>query len=466
MSLLRTKPIHQESVGLKKVLSAWDLTLLGIGCIIGTGIFVLTGIAAAEHSGPAIVLSFIVSGLACTFAALAYAELSSAIGGCGSAYGYAYAGLGEIVAWIIGWDLILEYGVATATVAIGWSRYLGRALELVGITLPDFLMKTPSDGGLINLPATVIVLMLAFLLALGMRESARFNGVIVFIKLLTVFTFIAVGIGHVDTALWHPFVPERIIDANGVGHYGWMGVMEGAALIFFAYIGFDAVSTAAEEAKNPQRDIPIGILGSLAVCTVLYIVVAAILTGIRHYSELNTASPLADALIHIGKSWGYALVVAGALAGLTTVMLVLYYGLTRVFLAMSRDGLLPSVFAQVNQTTGTPVRIIFLSGILIALVAGLSPINKVAELVNMGTLAAFVLVCASVIILRRTRPDMKRPFRTPGAPWTPVLGILFCGYLMACLPAMTWIAFGIWLAIGMVVYFTYSRSHSLLARAG
>ena len=456
MSLFRTKPINADiscNTGLKRCLSAMDLTLLGIGAIIGAGIFVLTGIAAAKSAGPAIVLSYVVSGFACAFAALAYAELAASVGGCGSAYGYAYAGLGEFIAWIIGWDLILEYGVATAAVAIGWSGYVNNALTAMGTPIPMTLLKSPVEGGIVNLPAFLIVLTLAVLLAIGIRQSARFNAVMVLVKLLAITTFVAVAAFHVQPANWVPFMP-----------FGWEGVMGGAALIFFAYIGFDAVSTAAEEAVNPQRDLPIGILVSLAVCTVIYVVVAGLLTGIVPYHTLNVASPVADSLLRIGYPWAAAFIAAGAIAGLTTVMLVLYYGLTRVFLAMSRDGLLPPVFSAVNKNTQTPIRIILASGVLIALIAGFTPIGDVAELVNIGTLAAFVLVCAGVIHLRYTRPELKRPFRTPFGSVTPLLGIIFCVYLMLSLPPVTWARFGIWLALGLVIYFVYSRRHSTLNR--
>jgi len=456
MSLFRTKPINADAycdTGLKRCLSATDLTLLGIGAIIGAGIFVLTGVAAATKAGPAIVLSYVIAGFACAFTALAYAELAASIGGCGSAYGYAYAGLGEFVAWIIGWDLILEYGLATAAVAIGWSGYVNNALTAIGLPLPAALLKSPVEGGFVNLPAAGIVVTLATLLAIGVHHSARFNAVMVLVKLAAITVFVAVAAFHVQPANWQPFIP-----------FGWEGIMAGAALIFFAYIGFDAVSTAAEEAIQPQRDLPIGIIASLAVCTLIYIVVAGLLTGITPYATLNVASPVSDALLHLGHRWAAALIAAGAIAGLTTVMLVLYYGLTRVFLAMSRDGLLPPVFSTVNKQTQTPVRVIIVSGLLIASIAGFTPIGKVAELVNIGTLAAFVLVCGGVILLRYNRPDIKRPFRTPGMPVVPLLGILFCIYLMLSLPAETWWRFVIWMAIGIVIYFAYSRRHSALNR--
>jgi APA family basic amino acid/polyamine antiporter len=454
--LLRTKAInadhHLVDTGLRRVLGPVDLTLLGIGAIIGAGIFVLTGVAAATKAGPAIVLAYMVAGSACAFSALAYAELAAAIGGCGSAYGYAYAGLGEIVAWVIGWDLILEYSVAVSAVAIGWSGYANNALQAIGLGFPVALLRSPSEGGIINLPAAAIVLTLAVLLGIGVRESVRVNAVMVMVKLLAIAVFLSVAGAHVDPANWVPFMP-----------FGWEGVMGGAALIFFAYIGFDAVSTAAEEARNPQRDLPIGILASLVVCTLIYIAVAAALTGAVPYPTLNVASPVADALARLGYSTAAGLVAAGAIAGLTTVMLVLYYGLTRIFLAMSRDGLLPPLFAQVNSRTRTPLPAIAVAGAVMAAVAGLTPIGQVAELVNIGTLAAFFLVCVGVVVLRWTHPELPRPFRTPFSPLVPLLGAASCLYLAASLPWVTWLRFGLWLAAGLAFYFLYSRRRSALA---
>ena len=456
--LLRTKAINADhgacEIGLRRVLGPVDLTLLGIGAIIGAGIFVLTGVAAATQAGPAIVLSYLVAGTACAFSALAYAELAAAIGGCGSAYGYSYAGLGEIVAWIIGWDLILEYGVATSAVAIGWSGYMNNALAAAGLSLPELLQKGPWEGGLINLPAALIVLTLAVLLGIGVRESVRVNAVMVLVKLFAIAVFVAVAASNVDPSNWSPFMP-----------FGWEGVMGGAALIFFAYIGFDAVSTAAEEARNPQRDLPIGILVSLGVCTLIYILVAGLLTAVVAYPSLNVGSPVADVMLRLGYPWAAGVIAVGAIAGLTTVMLVLYYGLTRVFLAMSRDGLLPPAFAELNPRTATPVRVILVAGLLMAAIAGLTPIGDVAELVNIGTLAAFFLVCLGVVFLRYTHPDLPRPFRTPFSPLIPLLGAACCLYLAAQLPLVTWLRFGLWLGLGLVVYFGYSRRHSALATA-
>lgn len=465
MKLFRTKTIDiNANTGLRRCLNGVDLTMLGVGCIIGTGIFVLTGVVAAQYAGPAIILSFILSGLACAFAALSYAELAGAIGGAGSAYGYAYVGIGEIVAWIIGWDLILEYALTTSTVAIGWSGYFAKIAEMIGLHIPAALMNAPLDGGIANVPAMVVVLLLSILLSIGVSESARFNSAMVIVKLATVAVFIAVAAPHVDVHHWQPFIPNRTTDAAGNSHFGFNGVLTGASLIFFAYIGFDAVSTAAEETVNPQRNLPIGILGSLLICTALYIVVSGILTGVVHYDRIDVKAPIADALKQLGIGWAEALVSVGALAGLTTVMLVLYYGLTRVVLAMSRDGLLPKPLARVNARTQTPVPLILGAGVFIALAAGLTPINKVAELVNLGTLAAFLLVCASVIVLRRTRPHLERPFRTPWVPAVPILGMLFCGFLMAGLPLVTWEAFFAWCAIGLAVYFLYSHHRCDLAQ--
>lgn len=470
MSLFRTKPIDPNaSHGLKRCLTAWDLTLLGIGCIIGTGIFVLTGVAAAQHAGPAIVLSFVIAGLACCFAALCYAELSSAIGGSGSAYGYAYAGIGEIVAWVIGWMLLLEYSIATATVSIGWSGYLNNILQgFFHVQLPVEYTSAPGEvaGAVANIPAMAIVLTLSVLLCWGVKESARFNGIMVLIKLATILAFIFIAAPHVDPDNWVPFIPERVVDADGSSHFGFAGVTTAAALIFFAYIGFDAVSTAGEEAIDPQRTLPIGILSSLVICTVLYIVVSAVLTGVVPYALIDLKAPVAAAMGSLGISWAQGLIATGAMFGITTVMLVLFYGLTRVVLAMSRDGLLPARMAAVNPKTQTPVRLILSSGVLIALIAGFSPIGKVAELVNLGTLGAFFLVCASTIALRKTRPDMPRPFKTPLMPLVPLLGMGFCGWLMSRLPSATWIAFSIWMLFGMAVYFFYSRFNSVLSANG
>lgn len=465
MQIFRTKKIVNDAEvdhGLKRCLSAWDLAFLGVGAIIGTGIFVLTGIAAATQSGPAVVLSFVLAGLACTFAALSYAELAAAVGGCGSAYGYSYAAFGELVAWIIGWDLMLEYGISVAAVANGWSGYFCNALSAIGLPLPEALTKAPKLGGFINLPATSIILILMILLIRGVKQSAKANNAMVFVKLLTIVVFVAVAVFNVNPENWHPFMP-----------FGWFqtlpdgkttGVLAGASIVFFAYVGFDAVSTATEEAQNPQKDIPFGIVMSLTFCTLIYIVVSALLTGVVPYTDLNVSSPVAHALKLIGFNGASALISTGVIAGLTTVMLVLYYALTRIIFAMSRDGLLSAFFSEVNPETQTPQRVIVICGVIMALIAGLMPLGDLAELVNIGTLAAFVLVCFGVIVLRIRQPDLHRPFRAPMNPIFPVLGMLSCGALMGFLPSLTWLRFGIWLVLGLIVYFVYSMQHSKLAQ--
>ncbi|MDP3293664.1 MAG: amino acid permease [Nevskia sp.] len=470
MSLFRTKPIEtdlEKQTGLKRSLNAFDLVMLGIGAIIGTGIFVLTGKAAAVNAGPAVVLSFIVAGLACTFAALSYAELSSSIGGAGSAYGYGYAGLGEWPAWIIGWMLVLEYAVAVPAISAGWSEYLNNGLQAIGSGLPAALTHSfldPQHPGLVNLPAVLIIATLGIVLVTGTKIGAMFNAVIVAVKLATIFLFIGVAVFHVDPTLWHPFIPEQVIDADGTSHFGWGGVFDGASKIFFAYLGFDAVSTAAEETRKPSRDLPIGILGSLGACTILYIVVSGLLTGIVPYSSLNVGSPVAYSLLQIGQKTAAGLISIGAIAGLTTVMLVMFYGLTRVLFAISRDGLLPPFFARLHPTTRTPVGSIIAAGGVMLLLGGFVPLGELADTANIGTLGAFVIACVGVLVLRRTRPDLKRPFKAPFGPLLPVLGVLSCGYLMTRLGQTTWTAFAIWLLIGQAIYFGYSRRHAVLAR--
>jgi basic amino acid/polyamine antiporter, APA family len=464
LPIFRTKPVHpcdESGHGLKRCLSAWDLTFLGVGAIIGTGIFVLTGIAAATQAGPAVILSFVIAGFACAFAALSYAELSAAVGGCGSAYGYSYAAFGELFAFIIGWDLLLEYGISVAAVANGWSGYLCNALTAIDFPIPEALTKAPELGGIINLPASLIILLLMVLLILGVKQSAKANNAMVCVKLITISIFIGIAAFNVHQENWHPFMPfgwfEKLPDGKTTG------VLAGASLVFFAYVGFDAVSTAAEEAKDPQKDLPFGIITSLVFCTIVYILVAGLLTGVVHYSDLNVSSPVAHALSLIGFNWASALISTGVIAGLTTVMLVLYYGLTRIIFAMSRDGLLSGFFSTVNPKTQTPVRVIIICGLLMAIVAGLIPLGDLAELVNIGTLAAFAFVCLGVIILRIRQPDMVRPFRSPFSPLFPVLGMLSCCGLMAFLPTLTWLRFVVWLLIGLIVYFTYSINNSKLS---
>ena len=462
--IFRTKAVSSKDSGeLKRCLSAFDLTLLGVGAIIGTGIFVLTGMAAANQAGPAVILSFIVSGTACAFAALAYAELAASVGGCGSAYGYSYVAFGEIVAWIIGWILLLEYSVSVAAVANGWSGYFNNALHAVGLGLPEALTKSPELGGIINLPASLIILILMGMLIKGAKQSAQLNTAMVFVKILALIIFISVAVFNVNPENWHPFMP-----------YGWfntlpdgktVGVLAGASFVFFAYVGFDAVSTAVEEAKDPQRDVPIGIISSLAFCTIIYVIVAGLLTGVVPYTTLGVDDPVAFALGSIGYKWASALVSTSVIAGLSTVMLVLYYGLTRIILAMSRDGLITPYLSHVSPSTQTPVRVIIITGLIMSIAAGLVPLDALAELVNIGTLAAFVLVCLGVIVLRKTQPDLPRPFKNPFTPLLPALGMLSCGALMAFLPQQTWTRFLLWLGLGLVIYFVYSIRHSKLSKS-
>jgi len=440
----------QGEQSLKKALGSFELTMLGIGAIVGSGIFVLTGVAAAKFSGPALVLSFIVAGFACTFAALCYAEFAAMIPVAGSAYTYGYASLGEIWAWTIGWDLILEYAVAIGAVAIGWSGYIVNLLKNIGIFLPESLVNSPLDGGIVNLPAMLIIGVISLLLITGVQESAKFNNIIVAIKLGIIFLFIFLAVGHVKPANWHPFMP-----------YGFSGVLQGAAYVFFAYIGFDAVSTAAEEVKNPQKDLPKGIITSLLICTVLYIIVSAILTGVVPYlNYMNTAAPVAFALEQIGINWGSALVSVGAVFGLTSVLLVMMFGQTRIFFAMSRDGLLPEVIGGINKKTKTPVNSTIIVGVATALIAGFLPIGIVSELTNIGTLAAFIIVSLGIIALRKKRPDINRPFKCPLVPITPIISALACLGLICQLQTATKIRFVVWFVLGIIVYFIYGIHHS------
>ncbi len=453
-SLFRTKPTYKiinQADELARCLTATDLTLLGIGAIIGAGVFVLTGIAAATQAGPSIIFSYLLASIVCGFSALAYAELASSIGGCGSAYGYAFAGIGELIAWIIGWDLLLEYGMDAATVSIGWSGYIQSAMHAMGINLPTDLTTDPFHGGMINLPAVFIILLLAYLLSLGVKQSARVNKLIVFIKLAVITLFIGIGSFYFNPDNWKPFFP-----------FGTQGIVNGAGLIFFAYIGFDAVSTAAEETKEPHRALPIGIIASLVICTLIYVLVSAVLTGMMYYPQLNISSPVATALVKVGHHFAGEIVALGAVAGLTTAILAMYYGFTRIYLAMARDGLLPKLFVKIDSRTRSPRQLVWFVGCLMAVIAGFFPINEIAKIVNIGTLAAFAAVCASVVILRYTRSDMPRPFKTPFSPLIPLLGFILCLYLMSSLPRFTWTCFFIWTGIGLIIYFGYSRFNSIV----
>ena len=486
-----------QEVTLKRALGALNLTMLGIGAIIGAGIFVLTGTAAAQYAGPAIVLSFVLAGLGCLFAGLCYAEFSAMIPIAGSAYTYGYATLGELIAWIIGWDLILEYLFGAATVAVGWSGYFVAFIGELGLKLPTQWTQAPlnvvgthtlvrnlmcvsPDGtaaaatngacaagavltpGMINLPAMVLVALMSTLLVIGIKESASFNNVIVFIKVAIVIAVIGFGFVYVNTANWHPFIPTN---TGEFGHYGWSGIARGAAVVFFAYIGFDAVSTAAQEARNPQKDMPIGILSSLAICTVLYILMALVMTGLAHYTELNVPHPVFVAIDKAGPAlhWLTYFINIGAILGLASVVLVMLMGQPRIFFSMSRDGLLPATFGKVHRKFQTPYVTTIVTGVVAAVVAGLFPIALLGELVSIGTLLAFVIVCFGVMILRYTRPNIPRPFRTPLVPIVPILGILICGYMMYTLPPDTWIRLIVWMVIGLIIYFTYSIRHSRVA---
>lgn len=475
--LMQRKPIADIVAegahhALKRSLGALSIMSLGIGCIIGAGIFVLTGTAAAQYAGPGIMISFIVGGIACAFVGLCYAELAALLPVSGSTYTYTYATLGELVAWIIGWDLILEYAMGAATVSVGWSGYVVSLLKNFGINIPPELATAPgveiklADGaiahGFINLPAAFIVMLLTMMLIFGTKESARLNNIMVAVKLAVIIAFLLVGASYVTATNWHPLIPDN---TGEFGSFGWSGVLRGSAVVFFAFIGFDAVSTAAQEAKNPQRDMPIGILGSLLICTLLYIAVAAVLTGIVPYKELNVADPVAKAVDVIGLTWFSVLIKIGALAGLTTVVLVLLYGQSRIFFTMAKDGLLPKLFAEVHPRLQTPWKSQLMIGTLVAIVAALTPIGILGEMVSIGTLFAFILVCGAVIYLRKSDSEIARPFRTPSVPYVPILGILFCLLLMIGLPLDTWLRLIIWLVIGLVIYFAYSRRHSTLNKA-
>ena len=458
MDLFRKKSIDElqavaAASGMLKNLAAVDLLMLGIGAVIGTGIFVLTGVAAAKYAGPAVPLSFILSGLTCALAGLAYAEFASIVPASGSAYTYAYASLGEFIAFIVGWNLILEYTVTSSAVAVGWSGYVVGLFASAGLVLPHELVVSAEDGGIFNLPAVLITLFLSFLLVRGTKESVKLNRILVFVKLAAIFLFLVLAAPHVDVTNWDPFLP-----------FGYSGVVSGAAIVFFAYIGFDAVATTAEECRNAARDLPVGIIGSLFICTLLYAVVAAILTGVVPYSMLDTAEPVAFALRHIGYNVGSAIVAVGAICGITTVLLVLLYGQSRIFFAMSRDGMVPANVCKIHRRFHTPYRVTILGAIFVSIIAGVFPIGMIAEMANIGTLSAFLIASIGVMVLRKTEPDLKRNFKCPAVWIIAPLAVLSCGYLMANLPLATWHRFGFWILFGLCVYFGYSRAHSVIGR--
>lgn len=458
MDLFRKKDIGAlrsmaQNSGLTKNLGAFDLVFLGIGSVIGTGIFVLTGIGAALYAGPGISLSFVLASIACAFAGLAYAEYASMVPVAGSAYAYTYASLGEFLAFIVGWNLILEYTVTCSTVAAGWSGYVVGLLASGGIELPVAFTKVPEEGGIINVPAIVITMFLCILLVRGTKETVMVNRILVFVKLAVIALFFILAVPNVDPMNWEPFLP-----------YGAQGISAGAAIVFFAYIGFDAVATSAEEAKNPDRDLPIGILGSLGVCAVLYFFVALVLTGIVPYSDLNTPEPVAYALRVIGYPIGSAIVAVGAICGITTVLLVLLYGQARIFFALSRDGMIPAGICKIHKLYRTPYLVTIGGCILVSIIAGFAPIHLIAEMANIGTLSAFFIAGFGVLYLRITRPEVPRGFKCPAIYFVSPMAMICCGYLMYNLPIHTWIRFVVWCVIGCIVYFGYSYKHSKLSK--
>ncbi len=476
--LLRKKDIAsilkdslEEKGGLKRTLSVRHLIALGIGAIIGTGIFVLTGTAAANYAGPALTISFIISALGCAMAGLCYAEFASMIPVAGSAYSYSYSTLGEFFAWFIGWDLILEYLFTAGTVAVGWSGYFVSFLDDFGLHIPMNMRLAPFDhtsaggwvatGSIINFPAMFVVAVMSVLLIRGISQSATLNNIVVVVKVVVILLFIGFGLSFIDTANWTPYIPQN---TGEFGHYGWSGIFRGAGVIFFAYIGFDAVSTTAQEAKNPQKDMPKGILLSLLICTILYIAVTVVLTGILNYKELSVPAPIALAIDNAGEGlvWLRMPIKIGAIAGLSSVVLVMMLAQSRIFYTISRDGLLPKFFSKVHPKYSTPHNSTIVTCIAVGLIAGLLPINVLGELVSIGTLMAFTLVCISIIILRKTRPDVERPFKTPLVPLIPILGVLICLSQMLALPLDTWLRLIVWMIIGFIIYFTYGIKHSKL----
>lgn len=486
-TLFRTKKVEQSILdteepehALKKSLSALDLTVFGVGVIIGTGIFVLTGTVAKNNAGPAVALAFVVAGVVCALAALCYAEFASTVPVAGSAYTFSYASLGELPAWIIGWDLVLEFALGTAVVSVGWSGYIASLLDNAGWHLPAALGSRDGAHGFgFDILAAALVLVLTGILVLGTKLSARVTSIVVAVKVAVVLTVIIAGAFFVKGDNYNDFIPKAKPVAAGdslqspliqlmfgwaPSNFGVMGIFTAASVVFFAFIGFDVVATAAEETRNPQRDMPRGILGSLVICTTLYVAVSIVVTGMQNYRELDISAPLAEAFKATGHPWFAGFISFGAAVGLTTVCMILLLGQTRVFFAMSRDGLLPTFFSHVHPKFRTPHRPTILLGVIIAIVAGFTPLSELAELVNIGTLFAFVVVAIGVIILRKSRPDLPRAFHTPWVPFVPILSVAASLWLMLNLPAETWLRFAIWMVIGFAVYFLYGRSHSRLAQ--
>ena len=470
LTLLRQEAAQSGSSTLKRSLGAFNLVAIGIGVIIGAGLFSLTGLAAANHAGPAVTLSFVVAAVGCAFSALCYAEFAAMVPVSGSAYTYAYATLGELFAWIIGWDLVLEYSVGAATVAISWSQYLNRFLSQYGLHIPPQLMLSPfetataADGtvvsGLLNLPAVLIVVAITAIIIRGTSGSALFNAIVVSLKVLVVLVFIALGGQYIDPANYQPYIPAN---TGTFGEFGWSGVLRGAGVVFFVFIGFDIVATMAQESRNPQRDMPIGIIGSLVVCTILFVLFGYVMTGMANYTEFkNSAAPVAIAIDKTPYPWLGQLIIGAILIGYTSVILVDLLGQSRVFFTMSRDGLLPPAFAKIHPRFQTPWQSNILLCVFIALFAGFVPIRVVGEMTSIGTLLAFVMVCVGILILRKTQPDAPRTFRTPWVPVVPILGILTCLVMMVSLPGDTWLRLVVWLAIGLVIYYSYGRRRSHL----
>src|SRR5690554_532754 len=472
---------EQGEGALKKTLGAYGLVALGIGAIIGAGLFSLTGIAAAENAGPAVTISFIVEAISCAFAGLCYAEFASMIPVAGSAYTYSYATMGEFIAWIIGWDLVLEYALASATVAVSWSQYFNELLKIFNLEIPIAFLKGPFEGGIINVPAIIIVCLLSLLLIRGTQESARVNNVLVVLKVAVVLIFIALGWSFIDGANHDPFIPANageemvksgqlglfdFFQSDDFGKYGFSGIMRAAGVVFFAFIGFDAVSTAAQEAKNPKRDMPIGIIGSLIVCTLLYVLFAYVLTGLENYLVFkDDAKPVATAFAKTGYHFLNTALIITIIAGYTSVILVMLLGQSRVFYSMSKDGLLPKLFSDLSKRQ-TPWKTNAIFMVFVSIFAGFVPVSDLGHMVSIGTLFAFTLVCIGILVLRKTQPDIERPFKTPLVPLVPVLGIIVCVVMMASLPGESWERLAIWLGLGLIIYFVYGRKHSKLNNPG